>query len=127
MGIVIGLNCLLAALVFGLVRLFWHWRCAVAQLNGQLNAQLHRHEANRQQFNAHKALLSPQQMGYALTRHRTQIAETRLLVARWQMRSRQLKQTWQLLQVLRTVLTYRTGLPGLPGRTRRSGQRRVRR
>lgn len=117
MGIVIGLNCVLAALILGLVRLFWQWRCALAKLNDQL----HCHEANRHQANAQHASLSPQQMGYELTRRRTQIAETRLMVARWQMRSRQIKQTWQLLQILRTVLLYRTGLPGLPG------QRRVRR
>jgi hypothetical protein len=126
MEIVIGLNCLLAALVFGLVRLFWYWRCAVAQLNVELNvqltAQLHSHKDSN-----HKASLSPQQMGYALTRRRTQIAETRLLVARWQMRSRQLKQTWQLLQVLRTVLSYRTGLSGLSELSGRTRQRRVRR
>jgi hypothetical protein len=122
MGIVIGLNCLLAMLIFGLVRLFWQWRCALAKLNDQLHChEANYHGANRHQTNAPQASLSPQQMGYALTRRRTQIAETRLMVARWQVRSRQLKQTWQLIQILRNVLLYRTGFTGLPG------QRRVRR
>ncbi len=109
MIIVIGLNCLLAALVFGLTCLFWRWRCAVVMLNHQLQ----RHQPNTSQASG--------KMGYALIHNRTQIAQMRLTVAQWQMRSHQLKQTLQMLQILRTVLRYRTGRIG------RNGQRRAHR
>jgi hypothetical protein len=116
MVIVIGLNCLLAALMVWLARLVWRWRCALAQLQGQLQSQLQNPLQDQLQNQGPKTLLAPGQVGYALTRSRTQIAEMRLFVAQWQMRSRQAKQLLQLLQILRTVLFFRV-------RQRRTGRR----
>jgi hypothetical protein len=95
MMIVIGLNCLLAVLVLGLACLFWQWRCALAYLNQHLQ----NHPPNSH--------LASQKMGYSFAHRRTQIAQARLLVARWQMRSRQMNQAWQILQILRTLVIFR--------------------
>ncbi len=116
MVIVIGLNCLLAVLVLGLARLFWQWRCAMVRLNQHLQ----NHPPNTQ--------LTSQKMGYSLTRHRTQIALSRLRVAQWQqwqrqwqLRSRQINQTFQAIQILRSLLSYRSG----QSRSRRRVNRRI--
>lgn len=96
---VICLNCLLAVLVCWLAKVLWQWRCAITQLTRQLQS----YEPN--------ASTTPQQVGYALMQRRAQITEMRLGVAQgmaqWQQRSRQIRQTLQLIRILRTVLAYR--------------------
>lgn len=96
---VIGLNCLLAGLVFWLAYRLWRWRCQLAQLN-----------AERVDSWLQAAELPPQQMGYALMLSRAHLVQTRLSVAQVRLRSRQVHQIFQLIRLLRIVLLYRRSL-----------------
>ncbi len=98
-GVVIAvviLNGLLAALVCRLALGLWQWRCAIARLTQTL--QTHEIALN----------LAPKQAGYALAQRRMQIVETRLSLAMWQQRSRQIQQLLQLtLQLTKGLRTLR--------------------
>lgn len=95
--IAIALNCLLAALVCWLTLGLWRWRCAIARMNQALQSQ-------------EVALsIAPKQAGYELALKRMQIAETRLNLAQWQRRSRQIQKTLQLIRGLRTLMLMRSG------------------
>ncbi len=88
---VIAFNCSLAVLVSGFAIYLWRWRTWLQQLTAR----------------AQTASLSPQTIGYALTLQRLRLVETRLGVAKVEMRSRQVRQGLQLIQLLRILLIYR--------------------
>ncbi len=94
---VVTLNCLLAALVCRLALGLWRWRGAIAQLTCELQS----HELTMN--------LAPKQLGYALAQRRMQIVETRLSLAVWQQRSRQVQQLIKLIRGLQTLLLLRSG------------------
>lgn len=93
---VVALNCLLAALVCRLALGVWRWRYALARLTYEL--QNHELAMN----------LAPKQVGYALAQQRMQIVETRLSLAVWQRRSRQIQQLIKLIRGLQTLLFLRS-------------------
>jgi len=88
---VIGLNCLLAGLVMWLACLLWRWRGHLVKFNVRLAS----------------LSLSQRQVGYAAVVQRAQLAETRLEVAKWQMRSQRLQQLLRLIKLLRRLALYR--------------------
>lgn len=96
MVIAITLNCLLAVLVCWLTSRLWQWRCALTHVNQAL--QNHKTTLN----------LAPKQAGYAIALRRMQLIETRLSLAQWQQRSRQLQQTLQLIRGLQTIVLMRS-------------------
>lgn len=87
---VVCLNCLLAVLTGWLTYRLWRWRCKLIQVTAWLNTGL-----------------APQQMGYAITLKRAQLAETRLELAHLQLRSKQIRQIAQFIKFLRLLLLYR--------------------
>ena len=91
---VIGLNCLLAVLTGWLAYRLWRWRCWLTQLTSWL-----RHTAS--------APLCTGDLGYAIALKRVQLAEARLGIAQWQLRSRQTRQILQFAKFLRLLLLYR--------------------
>ncbi|MEM9091424.1 MAG: hypothetical protein AAGC93_22130 [Cyanobacteria bacterium P01_F01_bin.53] len=93
--IVIGLNSLLALGVCWLTHGLWQWRRGLINFNSWLQSA--------QQSSQDK----PQQMGYDLIVKRAQIAQTRLDLARWRLRSRRLHQVIQLISLFRSLLLYR--------------------
>ena len=69
--------------------------------------------------------LNPQRLRYAIALQRIQVAQQRLGMANWQVRSRQLRQLIQLIQLLRTIALVQSGRQGLlSGRRVRSNIRR---
>ncbi|MEL6937567.1 MAG: hypothetical protein AAFO84_00060 [Cyanobacteria bacterium J06598_1] len=90
-GVVIAINLLMAGLVGVLTCGLWHWKQEIAQITAQLE----------------RVSLNPQAVRYGLTLRRVQLAEVRLGVSQWQMRSRQFKQTLQLIQIIRFILLFR--------------------
>jgi len=92
---VIGLNGLLAGLVMWLAYKLWHWRARLVKLNAGL-ASL-----------AISQTVAQRQVGYAAVQQRVWLAETRLEVAKWQLRSQQVKQLLRLVRLLRRLLLYR--------------------
>ncbi len=89
------LNCLLAGAILALAYGLWGYKRQLQQLSDLL------HEV------AQKGELGPKRLGYALTLRRVQLAATRLEMARWQQRSRQVAQIVGLVRVVQTVLLYR--------------------
>lgn len=92
---VICLNCLLAVLVGWLTYRLWGCRRHLAHLSTLLQSP----ELSSQ--------WTPQQLSYQLTLKRAQIAETRLGVALWQMRSQQIRQVLRAITYLQLLLRYR--------------------
>lgn len=91
------LNSLIALGVCWLAYGLWQWRARIVVFHSWL------------QSTDNTARNTPQEMGYALTLQRVQLTQLRLGLARWQLRSRQLRQLFKLLKLLRTLLIYRVG------------------
>lgn len=87
---VVVLNGILAGFVLVLAWGLWRWRCGLVQLNANL-AVLAR---------------SPNSVRNATMQRRLQLAEARLAVTRWQLRSQQAKQLVNLVNLLRRLLFY---------------------
>lgn len=92
---VICLNCLLTVLVGWLTYQLWGCRRHLAHLSALLQSP----ELNSQ--------WTPHQLSYQLALKRAQIAETRLGVALWQMRSQQIRQVLRAITYLQLLLRYR--------------------
>ncbi len=92
---VICFNCLLAVLMGWLAYRLWQWRCRrLTQLTVWL-----RHGASVSAYRG--------ELGYAIALKRVQLAEARLGLARWQLRSRQARQVLRFVRFLRLLLLYR--------------------
>jgi len=93
--IVVVLNCLLAGVILALAYGLWGYKRQLQRLSAQLYVM------------AQTGGLGSKQLGYALTLRRVQLAATRLEMARWQQRSRQVSQVVGLVRLVQTVLLYR--------------------
>lgn len=131
--IVIGLSVLLIAGVLWLAKRLWRWRAQLVLLNQQIERQplegLTSGPLSHLSYQAPQTRASqrvPREIGYELMLRRSQIAQTRLDVARWQLRSRQIRQVLQFLRLMRSLWLYRIGRRGLftkRARTKRARKR----
>ncbi len=92
--IVVGSNCLLAALVLAAAVGLWRWRCDLAQLTDWLGLQT-----------SLQSVPAARQLGLALMVRRSHLIETRLGLARLMLISRQATQlSSQLSSLVRLLL-----------------------
>lgn len=130
--IVIGLSVLLIAGVLWLAKRLWRWRAQLVLLNQQIERQpLEGLTSGPLSHLSHQAPQTrasqrvPREIGYELMLRRSQIAQTRLDVARWQLRSRQIRQVLQFLRLMRSLWLYRIGRRGLFTKRARTKRARI--
>ena len=91
--LVVGMNGLVVLLIWASIYGLWRGKQRLRELSDRLRW----------------LDLNPQQLRYAIALQRMQLAQQRLGLAKWQMRSRQFTQLLQLLQLLRLMMLMQSG------------------